>query len=356
MNLNSNMSCTFCYDMPKIELHAHLNGSLSQKTLMHLIKNKPHTNVNSAESVIMKGGQRTMAEGFELFRLIHKLVDSSDDVKFVTKSVISEFYRDNVKYLELRSTPKDIKETSLSKALYIQSVLQAIKEYQHENPNHDIDVVYLPSIDRGRTLEDAAETLKLVNEIHTSGGSIPAIDFSGNPYTLDCDKFLPILNSARNNGLKLAVHLCEISDRTNETRELLSVFPDRIGHGTYLMESTELTETVRSRRTPIEICLTSNMKTSTCPPDAAKHHIADWYFAKPTEPHPCALCTDDKGVFSTNLSNEFDILSNAMNMDKNELFNFSRNSIAYAFCDHNNKKHLYQLFDKWMQDHNNISN
>lgn len=345
----SKASLDFCNKLPKIELHAHLNGSLNEDTLLHLIKLKPHANVESAASVILKGDQRTMAEGFEMFGIIHKLVDSSEDVSFVTKSVISDFYSDNVKYLELRSTPRDIEQTGLSKRLYIESVLRAIKEYHYDNPDHDIDVVYLPSVDRGRTQKDAIETIKLAHEFNTADCPIPAIDFSGNPSTTDCEKFIPTLNYAQSNGLKLAVHMCEIPGRTDETKELLSVFPDRIGHGTYLTDCNELTEIVRSRKTPIEMCLTSNMKTSTCPPDASKHHIVDWHFSKFNDPHPCALCTDDKGIFSTTLSNEYNILSCAMNLEKRDLFNFSKNTISYAFCDDSKKKHLHQLFEKWFQ-------
>jgi adenosine deaminase len=44
---------------------------------------------------------------------------------------------------------------------------------------------------------------------------------------------------------------------TEETKELLSCGPDRLGHGTYLDE--EAKEVVLARRTCIEICLTSNL-------------------------------------------------------------------------------------------------
>lgn len=46
-----------------------------------------------------------------MFRLIHQLVDNCEAVAIVTRNVIREFAEDGVRYLELRSTPRDVPET-----------------------------------------------------------------------------------------------------------------------------------------------------------------------------------------------------------------------------------------------------
>ncbi len=48
---------------------------------------------------------------------------------------------------------------------------------------------------------------------------------------------------------------------------------------------------------PVELCITSNIKTITFP-SAEAHHFAKLYESK----HPVVLCTDDSGVFGTSLS------------------------------------------------------
>jgi adenosine deaminase len=95
------------------ELHAHLNGSLSDKTLMKLIelRKKSHPEFETP-AVINLSDFRSLSECFDVFKIAHDLVDSVDAVKLATECVIREFSDDNVVYLELRSTPRETERMS----------------------------------------------------------------------------------------------------------------------------------------------------------------------------------------------------------------------------------------------------
>jgi len=86
-----------------------------------------------------------------------------------------------------------------------------------------------------------------------------------------------------------------------ETKELLSCEPERLGHGTYLDE--EAKEVVLARRTCIEICLTSNLLCKTVQ-QLQDHHIR-YYLARN---HPIAICTDDILVFRNSILGEYALL------------------------------------------------
>lgn len=96
----------FYVKLPKVELHAHLNGSISSSTMKKLIAKKPHLKVHDHMTMIDKGKKRTLEECFQMFQVIHQLTTSAEDILMVTKDVIKEFADDGVKYLELRSTPR----------------------------------------------------------------------------------------------------------------------------------------------------------------------------------------------------------------------------------------------------------
>lgn len=66
---------------------------------------------------------------------------------------------------------------------------------------------------------------------------------------------------------------------------------------------------------PVELCLTSNIKTSTFSayPD---HHFQGLY----TSGHPVVLCTDDSGVFGTTLSHEYAIAMTTFNVSGESIF------------------------------------
>lgn len=73
-------------------------------------------------------------------------------------------------------------DKTLSKEQYLKAVLQGIKNCR----NLDIVVKFLPSIDRGRTMEDAEESMNLVFSLIDTDAyarkTIVGIDLSGNPF------------------------------------------------------------------------------------------------------------------------------------------------------------------------------
>jgi len=98
----------------------------------------------------------------------------------VTKDVVEEFADDNVKYLELRTTPRDVPATRMTKSSYIASVVAAINAAV--SSEKDIIVWLLLALDRRMSLPDIEETLKLANLYASQSDSIVVgLDLSGNP-------------------------------------------------------------------------------------------------------------------------------------------------------------------------------
>ncbi|XP_058150039.1 N6-Methyl-AMP deaminase isoform X5 [Dasypus novemcinctus] len=245
----------FYLELPKVELHAHLNGSISSKTMKKLIAEKPDLKIHDQMTVIDKGKKRTLEECFQMFRIIHQLTTSPEDILMVTKDVIKEFADDGVKYLELRSTPRGENTTGMTKKTYVESILAGIRQSKQENL--DIDVRYLVTIDRRGGPSEAKETIKLAEEFFLSTeDTVLGLDFSGDPTVGQAKDFLEPFLEAKRAGLKLALHLSEIPNREKETQILLDLLPDRIGHGTFLNSSEEgsldLVNFVRQHRIPLD--------------------------------------------------------------------------------------------------------
>ncbi|XP_061174078.1 adenosine deaminase-like protein [Saccostrea echinata] len=326
----------FCKSLPKVELHAHINGSVSEVTIQKLLAKK--RNFDQSFS-FKKGSTATLKECFEKFRLIHQLTDNAKSVYQVTYDVIHEFHEDNVKYLELRSTPRAVQDTGMSKESYVESVLRAIRDCK----DLDIKVRLLLAIDRRNGVQVGWETLKLAQKFQESHRDLIAgIDLSGDPNVGDARDYLPIFREAKKSGLKLALHLCEVP-APEETMDMLNLPPDRIGHGTCLHREAggnqEFVDTVLKHNTPLELCLTSNLIGQTVP-NLDNHQFKFWYEKK----HPCIICTDDKGVFSTSLSEEYQLAASTFDLKQCDLWNLSEQSINYAFCEENVKEKLRDKF------------
>lgn len=336
---------TFCQNLPKVELHAHANGSLRDETISKLLNSSKLSNLNVKpySMIIKKGEQRTMSEGFEMFKIIHELVDKAEIVFNCVQEVIADFAADGVEYLELRSTPRDVASTGMTKQLYMQTVLEAMKRCMNDDTKPNIVVRYLPSIDRKFDVKNAFEVIKLAEEFMLSTGLVAGIDFSGNPLVNTGESFFDPLLFAKKANLKLAVHMAEVGVCKKETEKFLQLPPDRIGHGTFLSKDATLCKNVLQNRIPIEICMTSNIKTGTAPLDYSKHHLLWW---KCQNNHPCILGTDDKGIFSTTLSSEYALAANALQMTEKELFEWSKSNIDYIFESQQVKSDLVDIWNK----------
>ncbi|XP_075995544.1 N6-Methyl-AMP deaminase [Genypterus blacodes] len=332
----------FYRELPKVELHAHLNGSVSVRTVEKLISRKPQLNIKHDMTAIGKGQRRTLDECFQVFKVIHQLVDTEEDILMVATDVIKEFAADGVKYLELRSTPREDNNTGLTKRRYVETVIKAIQQCKNEEV--DIDVRFLVAIDRRNGPEVAMETVKLAEDFMlASDGLVVGLDLSGDPTVGHGKYLLPALQRAKNCGLKLSLHLSEVLSQLEESDLLLNLPPDRIGHGTFLHPevggSQSLVDKVVKNNIPLELCLTSNVKGKTVP-CFAKHHFKYWYQLG----HPSVICTDDKGVFSTDLSQEYQLAASTFGLGPDAVWELSRRAIDCIFAPETLKA---QLKHKW---------
>lgn len=118
----------FCRQLPKVELHAHLNGSIRDSTIRELAEKQGL----SPEQLhfLSKSGTRSLPEGFKLFAVIHTITTSHAVITRITREVIEDCAADNIVHLELRTTPKARPEHDMTKASYCQAVLAGVEEYK----------------------------------------------------------------------------------------------------------------------------------------------------------------------------------------------------------------------------------
>jgi len=339
--------------LPKVELHAHLNGSIGPKTLKALAeecrKRNPDfdmTDVDEVVSSLTNGNDSdlmTLDQCFKMFKCIHSVSGSEKAVRLILDGVISSFADDGVVYLELRTTPRADLVSGMTKHSYLATVLEGIQSCK----NTQIDVRLLISIDRRKGIEEAEENLKLAIEFQKDhGDKILGIDLSGDPNVGNIMDYVPVLTKAKEVGFKTAVHLAEISNET-EVRDFLSIFsPDRIGHGTCLTEqrggSAGIERMVVERAIPLELCPSSNVIGQTVR-SFKDHHFKEWGIEK--RGHPLAICTDDMGVFKTSLSREYFLIAKNFDLSQKEMTKIARDVIDIIFASDLVKESLRRKFD-----------
>ena len=120
-------SVVYLRHFPKIELHAHLNGSIRETTLFELAEergiqlNDRYFNISSSspspsgivdavddnrQGLIYNKRHRSLTECFDIFAEIGKVIVDLDAIQRITREALEDFAKESVAYLELRSTPK----------------------------------------------------------------------------------------------------------------------------------------------------------------------------------------------------------------------------------------------------------
>ncbi|KAM3968318.1 adenosine deaminase-like protein [Aphomia sociella] len=318
---------TFCRELPKVELHAHLNGSLSRTTMTELQRYladsgiKDETNVFTDEFVLGAGDTRSLSDCFQVFSIAHALTTTQGALELATYLTLQEFQADQCCYIELRSTPRDT--PYMTKRQYINAILQGMIK-------STIISRLIISINRSSSLVEAEEIAELAIDYYKKQPElVVGIELSGNPTIGEFKSFLPPLSKARQAGLKVTLHCGEICN-PKEVLEMIEFNPDRIGHGICIHPSYGGTDEIWTKLCkspiPIEVCLTSNVNTNSVL-SYDSHHFKLLYDAS----LPIAISTDDKGVFATSLSQEYALCAETFNLDKAEIAQLALAATQYVF-------------------------
>lgn len=312
----------FCKAVPKIELHAHLNGTIRESTLIELAKergvelsSKLHnehattsTNSHVGETKTNRDRHRRMyntkprslLECFEIFAEIPKVINDLKALERITREALQDNAVENVAYLELRTGPKQLLFDSVgasdraaggvcTKRQYIETIIKVMRKFEEEEleryrqqkTSKDDGFFRLPliprlivSVDRSGTVEQAEENISLAIDLFQEGNRfIVGVELGGNPTKNDFRDFQAAFERARNAGLPVAIHCGEVPCAENDEPEensaltkayeeamaILKFKPERLGHALLLPDAAM--KQLLIYPIPIEACPTSNTMT-----------------------------------------------------------------------------------------------
>ena len=211
----------FTKHIPKIEIHAHLNGSIRESTLvefmteqktitqlspslLNLLQFTSSSSSSSSSSSTTtlnneyNSRQRSLSQCFEIFPLIHQSVNTTNHLKRITEEALLDFSNAYVCYLELRTTPRPMP----TKQIYVDTVVNTMSEFErkeweryqmemtksnHLDPNYTHPRMpliprLLISIDRSGSPNDAIEHVQLaIQMVQNENKYIVGVDLGGNP-------------------------------------------------------------------------------------------------------------------------------------------------------------------------------
>ncbi|KAH8880436.1 Metallo-dependent hydrolase [Thozetella sp. PMI_491] len=334
--------------LPKIELHAHLSGSISRRCLHEVWLKKKDAGETALEDPLVE-----MPEGkndydiksfFPLFSsYLYHLVNDRWSLEYTTRSVLRDFAADGVVYLELRTTPRAMPAAGLTKAQYVQTVLDTIAAFEAEAPPATLRTRLILSIDRRNSLPEALEVVELARQFQ--GGGVVGIDLCGDPKKGGIETLAPAFEQARGiPGMGLTLHFAEdeCSGTEEELRLLLSWKPDRIGHVIHVSDAVKQAIIARGGM-GLELCLSCNVHAQMITGGFEAHHFGEWW---KVEEVVVVLSTDDVGVFGSPLSNEYRLVAQHFGLGRPEICALARRGIDVIFGTDEEKQRLTTIMWK----------
>jgi adenosine deaminase CECR1 len=156
-------------------------------------------------------------------------------------------------------------------------------------------------------------------------------------------RFLPVLRELRHQypDINLSIHAGESDEPNFHVRDTLLLGAQRIGHGVNLIRDPETMLRMRNGPYMVEINLISNLLLEYVS-DYSQHPFPEYLRVG----IPVALSTDDRGMWDSNLSDEFFVAVKEFNLSWEEIVKLGRNSLQYSFLDEPAKQRLLANYDK----------
>ena len=326
--------------LPKAELHVHLDGSLRPGTMVDLAAEYdvplPSHDPGELEHLMRAEDARNLEEYLEKFRITLSLMQRPDALERIAYELAEDNARETVRYLEVRYSPILNIEGGMPLTEAVDAPLRGLRRAEEAYGIRTALIVC------GIRNMDPATSRDLADlTVAYKGRGVVAFDLAGAEYNYPAKKHKNAFFTVINKNMATTIHAGEAYGPESIHQALHYCRANRIGHGTRLVEDPDLMAYVRDFRIPLEICLTSNVQTRAVP-SFADHPVRVYY----DEGIVLTLCTDNRLVSGTTLTEEYWRAHAHLGFTWEELVDVARMGFEAAFLPHAVKQDVLADFDR----------
>jgi aminodeoxyfutalosine deaminase len=328
----STASSAFIVSLPKAELHLHLEGSIDPPTLLELKKR------HGKKGTLAEAKQLYRYEDFTGFLMAFKAVteelETPEDYELITYRLMEKLKMENVLHAEVY--------VSVGVCLWRKQDFDSIftgLERGRERGERDFGISLLWIFDAVRQFgpDNALRVVELAARY--KGSNVVGFGIGGDERQAAPELFRDAYAYAATSGLRLTAHAGETAG-PGSVWGALNLPAERIGHGFTAWQDPELVEALSTRQVPVEICITSNLRTGICP-TIAEHPVRNYF----DQGVMVTLNTDDPAMFATSLSREYQLAQDTFAFTDEHLRELARNSFEASFLPAEKKLGFLNLFD-----------
>jgi adenosine deaminase len=320
-------------ELPKVELHLHLDCSLSYKAVSTLA---PHITQQEYDTEFVAPNQcASLADFLTRAPRGFQLMQTEDALRIVVEDVFEQLARDKVIYAELRFAPLLHLLNGLTPEAVVTAVDRSAEQCIRDT---GIEARLILCTLRHFTQDQSLQTARLVHQFQ--GTRVAALDIAGDEAGFPIDAHIAAFKYAIDNGLPRTAHAGEAAGPASVWETLRSFQPTRIGHGVRSIEDPALVQHLAHHQIHLEVCPTSNVQTRTVL--TYQDHPIDRLYRAGV---PLSISTDTRTITNVTLEQEYASLRNQFHWTDEDLQACNREALRAAFIDEHTRTHLLTQLD-----------
>ncbi|KAA3611317.1 MAG: adenosine deaminase [Calditrichaeota bacterium] len=331
-------------EMPKTDLHCHLDGSMRMDTILELAQKQnvelPTTNKDDLKKILMPGFNcKSLVEYLKPFDITLSVLQELEAIERASFELAEDAAEENIRYLEVRYSPVLHQKKGLKLPEIVDAVVNGMQRAERK---FDIKTGVIICGMRNINPQTSIALAELAVAYKNRG--VVAFDLAGAEENYPAKHHREAFYLTLNNNINCTAHAGEAYGPESIHQAIHYCGAHRIGHGTRLKEDGDLLNYVNDHRIPLEICLSSNVQTKAAASFEA--HPFKFYFDFGLR---VTVNTDNRLISDTTASNEFYLASKHANMDMDDLKEVIISGFKSAFLSVRETKVLLQKVNKELE-------
>jgi adenosine deaminase len=305
--------------LPKVELHLHLDCSLSYNVVQQL---DPRTSLEEYQRGFVGPVKcLNLADFLTRAEKAIALMQTTENLRLVTLDLFEQLKNDRVIYAELRFAPLEHTCQGLSPHEVVQAVDAAVAEGITQT---GIEARILLCTLRHYEEAQSMATVHLVKDFQ--GSHVVGFDIASDEAGFPITQHIRAFEFAHEHGLLCTAHAGEAKGAESVWETLENFRPSRIGHGVRSIEDAALMQYFIQHDIHLEICPSSNVQTNIYP-SIENHRIDEIYHTGVS----MSINTDGRAIVNTTLNREYTTLNRVFNWQKAHFLRCNLEALQHAF-------------------------
>lgn len=302
--------------LPKVELHCHMDGSLTLDFISQTLGRK----VDLAE-IQAPDDCSSLAEYLERFDLPIASLHDVASFKEGARTFLVSLKEENVVYVEVRFAPLHHANENLCTKDIVEAVIAGLEEGKKETGiEYGVILCAMRHHDQKDSLQMFKDALPYLHH------GVVAADLAGGEVPAPMINYMDLFEEVQKLGYPLTLHAGECGYAPN-VQHSVEVGARRIGHGIAITGNEKIKKICKDKGAVLEMCPISNIQTKAID-DPAKYPLREFL----DEGLLVTINTDNRMVSGTSLTREYEWIQANCGVTDEELLQLIRNAMEYSFA------------------------